>query len=126
MVVQIVKHQEALLVTGFDGVNSLTRAQQLELKVDVGGLWMATYLDESLAKLEWFEGSIPWMYLDTRGNVTVGVGLLVPDAAAAQKLPFVFEGRAATAAETATEYARVHGMPMGRPAPFYRVNPGLE
>jgi GH24 family phage-related lysozyme (muramidase) len=86
---------------------------------------MATYLDESLAKLEWFEGAIPWMYLDTRGYVTVGVGLMLPNAAAAQKLPFVVAHQAATAEEIAAEYARVEAMPMGRPALFYRQDPGL-
>jgi GH24 family phage-related lysozyme (muramidase) len=81
---------------------------------------MATYLDQSLAKLEWFEGSIPWMYLDTRGNVTVGVGLMLPDVAAAQKLPFVMDTQPATEGEITAEFARVAAMPMGRPALFYR------
>ncbi len=92
--------------------------------MDTGAL-MATYLDESLAKLEWFEGSIPWMYLDTRGHVTVGVGLMVPDAVAAEKLPFMIGHRAATSTEIVTEFARVEAMPMGRPALFYRVDNGL-
>src|ERR1019366_4727592 len=86
---------------------------------------MATYLDESLAKLEWFEGSIPWMYLDTRGDVTVGVGLMVPNAAAAGKLPFMVASRSATSTEIATEFARVEAMPMGRTALFYRHADGL-
>src|ERR1700722_16631041 len=87
---------------------------------------MATYLDQSLAKLEWFEGSIPWMYLDTRGKVTVGVGLMLPDAAAAQKLPFFMDTQHATAHEIAAEFARVDAMPMGRPALFYLKPDGLE
>jgi len=86
---------------------------------------MADYLDQSLAKLEWFEGTIPWMYLDARGNVTVGVGLIVPDADAAGKLPFMIGGRAATPAEIAADFARVQAMPMGRPALFYHLNNGL-
>ena len=86
---------------------------------------MATYLDQSLAKLEWFEGSIPWMYLDTRGHVTVGVGLMVPDAGAAEKLPFKIANRAATSAEIAAEFARVEAMAMGRPALFYHQPEGL-
>jgi len=77
------------------------------------------YLDESLAKLEEFEGSIPWMYLDTVGKVTVGVGLMLPDVAAAQKLSFVIGDRPATEAEVAAEFARVEAMAMGRPAQFY-------
>jgi GH24 family phage-related lysozyme (muramidase) len=81
---------------------------------------MESYLEQALAKIEWFEGSIPWMYLDTRGKVTVGVGLLLPDAEAAQRLPFLIGTQAATAAEIAAEFARVDAMPMGRPAMFYR------
>lgn len=86
---------------------------------------MATYLDESLAKLEWFEGAIPWMYLDTRGYVTVGVGLMLPDVAAAQKLPFMAGSRAASEEEIGAEYARVEAMAMGRPALYYRKDNGL-
>jgi GH24 family phage-related lysozyme (muramidase) len=80
---------------------------------------MATYLEQSLGMLEQFEGSIPWMYLDTSGNVTTGVGLLLADVAAAQRLHFFIGDRPATAEEIATEFARVHAMAMGRPAQFY-------
>jgi GH24 family phage-related lysozyme (muramidase) len=81
---------------------------------------MATYIEQSLAKLEEFEGSIPWMYLDTVGKVTVGVGLMLPDAAAAAHLPFRFGDRNATEEEIASEFARVDALPMGRPALYYR------
>ena len=81
---------------------------------------MSTYLEQSIAKLESFEGVIPWMYVDTVGHVTVGVGLMLPDVAAALRLPFQMEGRAATEAEIAAEFARVDQMPMGRAALFYR------
>jgi GH24 family phage-related lysozyme (muramidase) len=46
----------------------------------------ATYLP----LLAGFEGSIPYMYLDTAGKVTVGVGNMLADVAAAQALAFVF------------------------------------
>ena len=45
---------------------------------------MATYLEQSLEKLKEFEGCVPWMYRDTVGKVTVGVGLMLPDVEAAQ------------------------------------------
>jgi GH24 family phage-related lysozyme (muramidase) len=80
---------------------------------------MPAYLDQSLAQLEHFEGSIPWMYLDTRGHVTVGVGLLLADANAARKLPFTIANQPATPDQIAADYERVHAMPMGRPAGFY-------
>jgi GH24 family phage-related lysozyme (muramidase) len=80
---------------------------------------MPSYIEQSLAKLEEFEGSIPWMYLDTVGKVTVGVGLMLPDAAAARKLSFVLGDRPATEDEVAAEFARVEAMAMGRPAQFY-------
>jgi GH24 family phage-related lysozyme (muramidase) len=81
---------------------------------------MSDYLEQSLAKLEQFEGCIPWMYRDTVGKVTVAVGLMLPDAAAAEKLPFQIDSRPATPAEIAAEFARVDALPMGRPAQFYR------
>lgn len=35
-----------------------------------------------------FEGFAPYMYLDVKGNVTVGIGHLIPDAEAATRLKF--------------------------------------
>jgi GH24 family phage-related lysozyme (muramidase) len=42
-----------------------------------------------LPKLKEFEGAIPYMYLDTGGNVTVGVGNLLASATDAKQLGFV-------------------------------------
>lgn len=51
--------------------------------------------------VESFEGNVPWMYLDTKGNVTVGVGHLLRNAGEAKQLFFVRSGTGirATAAE---------------------------
>jgi GH24 family phage-related lysozyme (muramidase) len=87
---------------------------------------VATYLEQSLAKLKEFEGCVPWMYRDTVGKVTVGVGLMLPDAKAAQALPFVLGGRAATPQEIAAEYARVDAMAMGHASAFYKTPTSLE
>jgi GH24 family phage-related lysozyme (muramidase) len=66
------------------------------------------------------------MYRDTVGKVTVGVGLMLPDAKAAQALPFVLGARAATPEEIAAEYARVDAMTLGRASSFYKVPTSLE
>lgn len=87
---------------------------------------MATYTDEALAKLEQFEGSVAWMYLDTVGKVTVGVGMMLPDADAACRLPFQVGLEPASEAEIRAEFARVHQLPMGRPSLFYRPSHGPE
>jgi GH24 family phage-related lysozyme (muramidase) len=70
------------------------------------------------------------MYRDTVGKVTVGVGLMLPDAAAAQALPFQIGARAATTAEIVAEYDRVMRLAAGKAADFYRqaasTGAGLE
>jgi GH24 family phage-related lysozyme (muramidase) len=86
---------------------------------------VATYLEQSLAKLKEFEGCVPWMYRDSVGKVTVGVGLMLPDAKAAAVLPFLVDGRAATHEEIAAEYARVDAMTMGRASTFYKTPTSL-
>jgi len=65
------------------------------------------------------------MYRDTVGKVTVGVGLMLPDAKAAEALPFVVGARAATPEEIATEYARVDAMAMGHTSSFYKIPTSL-
>ena len=87
---------------------------------------MATYLEQSLAKLKEFEGCVPWMYRDTVGKVTVGVGLMLPNSKAAEALPFLLGSRAATPQEIAAEYARVDAMTMGRASAFYKTPTSLE
>lgn len=87
---------------------------------------MATYFEQSLVKLKEFEGCVPWMYLDTVGKVTVGVGVMLPDAASATGLPFRTAGRVATVEEIRAEFARVSGMPAGRAAAFYRCIREME
>jgi GH24 family phage-related lysozyme (muramidase) len=65
------------------------------------------------------------MYRDTVGKVTVGVGLMLPDAKAAEALPFVVGTRAATPEEIAAEYARVDAMSMGQASTFYKTPTSL-
>jgi GH24 family phage-related lysozyme (muramidase) len=76
--------------------------------------------------LKEFEGCVSWMYRDTVGKVTVGVGLMLPDTEAAEALPFVLGTRAASRKEIATEYARVDGMALGHASAFYKIPTSLE
>jgi len=88
---------------------------------------MSRTFDQSLAQLKTFEGCVPWMYRDTVGRVTVGVGLMLPSAAAACALPFqTAEGAAATAEQVAAEFARVDAMAMGKLPSFYRAAGSLK
>ncbi|MDR3746390.1 MAG: hypothetical protein P4K80_09700 [Acidobacteriaceae bacterium] len=92
---------------------------------------MSAYFDQALAQLKTFEGSVPWMYRDSVGKVTVGVGLMLPNVAAACAFPFhVAEGEAAsipaTEAQIAAEYARVEALALGKLPSFYRAASSLE
>jgi GH24 family phage-related lysozyme (muramidase) len=59
------------------------------------------------------EGVVEHLYLDTRGNVTVGVGHLVPNVAAAMQLPLE------PSCDIAADFARVAAAPKGKPATLY-------
>ncbi|MCV6590760.1 MAG: glycoside hydrolase family protein [Marinobacterium sp.] len=84
--------------------------------------------DDLRKELKKSEGSIPYMYLDTVGKVTVGVGNMLPDVAAAQQLGFVERatGREATAAEIAADFNAVQAQPAARVASFYKEYTHLE
>lgn len=81
------------------------------------------YVDDALQQIEAFEARIPWMYLDPEGNVTVGVGLMLPDVAAAQALTFYTKGTTANYAASvnaiAADYSRVKASSMGFSADYY-------
>lgn len=76
--------------------------------------------------LKQFEGCVPWMYRDTVGKVTVGVGLMLPDAAAAEALPFQVANHPASPTQIHAEFQRVMQLPDGQIAPFYRSSTSLE
>jgi GH24 family phage-related lysozyme (muramidase) len=65
-------------------------------------------LEDLKARLKLEEGVIPWMYRDSVGNVTVGVGHLLASSGVAAALPFALEsGTLVGADEIRAEYARV-------------------
>lgn len=79
----------------------------------------ATYLPI----LTGFETAVPYMYLDTTGKVTVGIGNMLPDVAAAQVIAFAVRPApgsdpsippvAATAGQIATDFNNVSAQPKG-------------
>jgi GH24 family phage-related lysozyme (muramidase) len=82
-----------------------------------------------LAYLPWckkWEGCCAWFYLDTRGNVTCGVGFELPTILTAQAFPWYLCATPlvtiATAQEVATEWNRVKAMAPGRTPDFYNAH----
>jgi GH24 family phage-related lysozyme (muramidase) len=78
----------------------------------------------ALALLGPFEGRIPHMYLDTEGYVTVGIGNMLPNAAAAVALRWEWrddpEGEDPSAVAIAADFSRVSGAVPGLRADAYR------
>ena len=64
---------------------------------------------------ETFEGNVPWTYQDSDGNVTVGIGHLLKDAAEAKQLFFVRRGTGirASAAEIDRAFVAVERARLG-------------
>jgi GH24 family phage-related lysozyme (muramidase) len=85
-----------------------------------------SYLDDSVAQLTIFEGSIPWMYRDTNGFATVGVGQMLPNAASAQALAFVdATGAPATPDAILADFQRVQALASAMKASAYRTATSL-
>lgn len=61
------------------------------------------------------------MYLDSAGNVTVGVGLMLPNAAAASALAFTAAGAPATPGQIAADFARVAALAPDKLPAFYQA-----
>lgn len=84
--------------------------------------------EEIVRDFDRFEGRIAHMYLDTKGLVTVGVGKMLRNEAAAMKLPFLrrADGGRATPSEIVTDFRAVLAQPKGRLAGSYRAFTRLE
>jgi GH24 family phage-related lysozyme (muramidase) len=84
--------------------------------------------DDVKADFERWEGKYPHMYLDTKGLVTVGIGKMLPNIAAAQKLGFVRQSDAvaATAAEIEIDFKEVSKQTKGKLAASYKKDTKLD
>jgi GH24 family phage-related lysozyme (muramidase) len=85
-------------------------------------------LEEAVAYLRRHEGVVNHMYLDVVGLVTIGVGFLLPDAAAAQALNLVRRdgGNPASVDEKAADWEAVHSRPKAELAANYRAFTRLD
>ncbi len=74
------------------------------------------------------EGSISHMYLDTVGKVTVGVGNMLPNVTAAQKLPFIVRTtkKRSTKDEIKTDFETVSKQRKGLVASRYKTHTKLD
>ena len=74
------------------------------------------------------EGTVSHLYLDTEGLVTVGVGNMLPTAAAATALGFVDRKTKAPASKAAIEadFAAVKAQPKGQIASAYQKHTALD
>lgn len=84
--------------------------------------------DDVKTDFERWEGKFSHMYLDSMGLVTVGIGKMLPDCAAAQQLRFVRRSNGATAitAEITTDFNEVSQQTAGKPAPTYKKYKQLD
>lgn len=78
--------------------------------------------------LKSFESCVSFMYLDTTGNVTVGVGHMIGSCADAQALAFILRqgGAAATAAQIASDYNSVAAQQKGMLYTHYQQFTSLD
>jgi GH24 family phage-related lysozyme (muramidase) len=86
--------------------------------------------DKLYKDIQRWEGVVRHMYLDTHKPplVTVGTGNMLPDAAAAQALPFINAetGKDATPQEIANAFTQVAAMKGSMKAKKYKLKPSIE
>lgn len=89
---------------------------------------MALTLAQIKAHMVPHEGEVPHLYLDTVGRVTVGIGNMLPNLAAAQDLPFVrkVDQAPASLAEIRGDWMSVTSQPGAHLASFYAPHTKLE
>lgn len=79
-----------------------------------------SYLQTSYDSLKRWEGSIPYLYLDSVGLVTVGIGFMLPNVYAASTLPFMnTAGEPASQVEIVLDYNRVKMLPANKLPTYY-------
>ncbi|HJQ78650.1 MAG TPA: hypothetical protein VJ828_01780 [Lacipirellulaceae bacterium] len=86
------------------------------------------FYDTAAKDITKWEGSIPHMYVDTNGYVTVGIGFMIPSASAAKGYGFVkrADGKKASDKEKEEEWKKVKKLTKGKKASAYEKDTTLE
>lgn len=76
--------------------------------------------------LKIFEGNTDFLYLDSKGKVTVGVGFMLPDENSALAFPFLdFDDNPASDEQKRAEWRTVHALATGHSAGWYEDSTNL-
>lgn len=91
-------------------------------KGSYGYAYTASIPAHVLERARRFEGAIPHLYLDTVGAVTVGVGRMLPSAAATAKLIFIrnVDSKLASELEKKDEWELISSKEKGKSAGWYK------
>jgi GH24 family phage-related lysozyme (muramidase) len=86
------------------------------------------FYDTAQKDITKWEGSIPHMYVDTNGYVTVGIGFMIPSASAAKAYGFVkrADGKKASDKEKEEEWKKVKKLTKGKKASAYEKDTTLD
>jgi GH24 family phage-related lysozyme (muramidase) len=86
------------------------------------------FYDTAAKDITKWEGSVPHMYVDTNGYVTVGIGFMIPSASAAKGYGFVkrADGKKASDKEKEEEWKKVKKLTKGKKASAYEKDTTLD
>lgn len=74
-----------------------------------------------------YEGATDFMYRDNEGNVTVGIGFMLPNESAAVNYPFLTSNSTpATVEQKRAEWQNIHSLPTGYVADWYESHADLH
>ncbi|WP_434519510.1 hypothetical protein [Pseudomonas sp. NFX1] len=118
-------HSAAIRITA--SKSSITASVKLLFPLEDKSGGFTTREQEAIEKsLKVFEGNTDFLYLDSEGKVTVGVGFMLPDESSALALPFLdFDDNPASDEQKREEWRTVHALATGHSAGWYEDSTNL-
>jgi len=106
---------------------SITASVKLLFPLEDKSGGFTTREQEAIDKsLKVFEGNTEFLYLDSEGKVTVGVGFMLPDESSALAYPFLdFDDNPASDEQKRAEWRTVHALATGHLAGWYEDSTNL-